>query len=111
MFNNTLTIGSTSFERLNTGRWIDGSSTGDEPRFFILKSRIKDTGDSEFLVRYERSENAAVPTSPDKRLIVHVSIKGDIKTFTSTDVIQALATVNTFASSEANLLRLMRGEL
>lgn len=108
-FNSTLTIGTNTYERLDTGRYINVASTADQPILLTLKSTIDPNATSNYLVRFEQMKNSSVPGAEDDKLSVHMVIKLPLKAFNQTDVENYISQVNSFLTS-ANLTKLMRGE-
>lgn len=108
-FNNTLTLGTSTFERLENGKFILSTSTADQPVLLLLTANVKPEGRSEYVVKSEEYRNSSVPGAADERLEVYTVIRGPIKVFSQTEMEAHLARVNTFLSS-ANLTKLLRGE-
>lgn len=108
-FNNSLTIGAKTFERLEDGKFINAATTVDEPEYFILKSTPKQVGNSSYLIRFEKSKNNSTVGSEDDVLSVHCVVNVNLKAFAQADVEALYASLNSFLVT-ANWTKLLRGE-
>lgn len=110
-FNSTLTVGTATFERLDTGYWILSTSTPDQPTYLSIKSRVKNGSEaSDYLVRIEQRKNSATPGAEDDVLTVHTVIKSSLKAYTQSEIEARLAELFSFLSSTSNVTKLLRGE-
>lgn len=108
----SLASGAVVFEKTTEGKWIESSSTVDEPTYLNVKSDIRPNGISNYLVQIQDYDNGTEPVS-DTLLQVHVVIKGDTSRLTAGAIASKIANIEEFltASSNANLTRMLRGEL
>lgn len=99
-----------SFSQINFGSYIDQASTIDEKQTLTIKSTLKPTGTSSFVVRFDKSQNSSVAGAPDDVQTVYVVSRGDFRVYTPADYRAMVAQLNA-VMSEANIIRLFRGEL
>lgn len=108
-FNNSLTIGSATYERLDNGKWILNSSTADEPTYFELKANPRQSTASDYVVKYTRFKNSTVPGAADDTLVAYIVVRGSLKAFTQSEIEAAIGVLTGFAVT-ANITKLLRGE-
>lgn len=108
-FNNTLTIGAETFERLDNGKWILSTSTADEPLILEVKSTIRPDGVSEYVLKQTMNKNSSTAGAKDDQLIAYTVMRLPLKAFTQAQLEARLASNNTFLSS-ANITKILRGE-
>jgi hypothetical protein len=108
-FSDPLTIGSRTYSRIDSGKFVDTSTTVDEPRNLSIDSTIVPEGVSSFVVKTVTHENDPDGLS-DEFLQVHVVVRYSKQGFTNTQISDEIASVASFLAVPDNLTRLRRGE-
>lgn len=108
-FNNSLTLGTRTFERLDNGLFILSTSTADEPTQLTLRSNVRPDGESDYLVKMTKNKNSSIAGAKDDVLQVYTVIRFPLKAFTQTELETEWATVKDFLVT-ANITKLLRGE-
>lgn len=78
--------GSLTFERVNLGQWVLGTSTPDEPVILTVKSAINYDGESRYTFKYDQRKNNPVPGQPDVRQQIWTTIVTQHRHFTNADI-------------------------
>jgi hypothetical protein len=107
MFADPLTINANNFIRVGEGNFIYESSSLDEPNILSIKSDLKETGTSSFVI--ERSFSVNSVDGPDKTLRVYTVVRGDFNIFTNAQVMGLHDDVAAMFD-DAHLTRIRRGE-
>jgi hypothetical protein len=108
-FNNSLVVGTRTYERLTDGEFILSTSTADEPTKFILRSNVRPDSESDYLVKITKAKNSTTAGAKDDVLQAYFVIRYPLKAFTQTEVEAELASLNSFLVT-ANITKLIRGE-
>lgn len=106
-FDNLLNDFTAAMTRLDNGKFIRIDSTVDEPYYLNIKSNVRQTGNSDYLVQFQQYKNTA--SGDDSLLQCHMVIKADLKNFTQAEIQTMLGDLFIFAGP-TYLTKLLRGE-
>lgn len=100
-----------TYERLALGKWIDSSSTVDQPITLSVNSTVNPDGISDFVIRYDRAVNNNIDSyGKDFTMSIYLVARYHTRTFTQAMLASGFVPIRDLMASAPTVTKIMRGE-
>lgn len=107
--NDALTVNTKTWHRTDFGKWIESTSTIDEPRYLTLTNTdLHSDKNSSFVVKVNGSMNHQDPSQADQTYQAHLVVNFP-PGYQKADMIDLMTDVYQFASDSATLTKILQG--